>query len=308
MTNEKPQSKVRKLLGVCVNIITYVFFALCVFALVTSVTAKKSPDGATTVLGMQMRVVVSNSMEKCDETDVSAYKIKDIPIKSMVFIETVPADAAEAEAWYSELQVGDVLTFRYVYIQQETITHRITSIAPKEGGGYIIQLAGDNKASDVDTLAQTIDTSLTDSPDYVIGKVVATNYPLGLLTTAVKSPVGIICIVIIPSLIIMIFEIFRMVNVLSEGKRRAEQEKQAARDAELEEMRRQLEALQQQQAQAAEKAAAEEENAAKDAEAAAETSSEEPAESTEEPSSAAEEAQEETSEPSDSAEENQKEA
>ncbi len=307
MTNEKPQSKVRKLLGVCVNIITYVFFALCVFALVTSVTAKKSPDGATTVLGMQMRVVVSNSMEKCDETDVSAYKIKDIPIKSMVFIETVPTDAAEAEAWYSELQVGDVLTFRYVYIQQETITHRITNIAPKEGGGYIIQLAGDNKASDVDTLAQTIDTSLVDSPDYVIGKVVATSYPLGLLTTAVKSPVGIICIVIIPSLIIMIFEIIRMVNVLSEGKRRAEQERQAARDAELEEMRRQLEALQQ-QAQAAEKAAAEAENAAaEEAKPDAETSPEEPAESTEE-APAAEVAQEEIPTPSDSAEEEKKEA
>ncbi len=247
MSNDKPQTKTKKVLGIILNILTYLFFAICIFALVLSVTAKRDADGAVSLWGKQMRVVVSDSMAKSDQTDVSGYEIKDIPIRSLLFIDLVPEDEAEAEKWYAGLKAGDVLTFRYVYVQQETITHRITEITKKETGGYIIELEGDNKASDANTLSQTIDTSLTDSPNYVIGKVTGQSYPLGLLTTALKSPVGIICIVIIPCVIIAIFEIFRLVNALTENRRKKEREEQEKRNAEFEEMKRQLELLQQQQ-------------------------------------------------------------
>lgn len=246
MSTEKPQSKARKVINIVLNILTYLFFAICLIALVMSVMAKRDIDGAVNLWGKQMRVVISDSMAECPETDVSGYEIKDIPIRSMIFIDLIPEDAAEAEAWYADLKVGDVLTFRYVYVQQETITHRITSITPKESGGYIIELEGDNKASESSTLSQTIDTSLEDSPNYIIGKVTGQNYLLGLLTTAVKSPVGIVCIVIIPCVIIAIFEIFRLVNALTENRRKKEREEQEKRDAEFEEMKRQLELLQKQ--------------------------------------------------------------
>ncbi len=247
MSNDKPKTKAQKVIGIILNVLTYLFFAICLIALVLSVTAKRDVDGAVNLWGKQMRVVISDSMGKCDQTDVSGYEIKDIPIKSMIFIDLVPEDEGEAAEWYASLKVGDVLTFRYVYVQQETITHRITEITKKETGGYIIQLEGDNKASDANTLSQTIDTSLTDSPNYVIGKVTGQSYAIGLLTTAVKSPVGIVCIVIIPCVIIAIFEIFRLVNALTENRRKKEREEQEKRDAEFEEMKRQLELLQQQQ-------------------------------------------------------------
>ncbi len=249
MTNEetKPKSKPKKILDITLNVITYLFFALCLVALVLSVAAKRDADGAVSLWGKQMRVVVSDSMAENADTDVSSYEIKDIPIRSMIFIDLVPEDAAEAEAWYADLKVGDVLTFRYVYVKQETITHRITEIEPKETGGYIITLEGDNKASDSNTLTQTIDTSLEDSPNYILGKVTGQNYLLGLLVTAVKSPIGIVCIVIIPCLIIAVFEIFRLVGALTENRRKKEREEQKKRDEEFEEMKRQLELLQQQQ-------------------------------------------------------------
>ncbi len=249
MSNDKPKTKAQKVIGTILNVLTYLFFAICLIALVLSVTAKRDVDGAVNLWGKQMRVVVSDSMGKCDQTDVSGYEIKDIPIKSMIFIDLIPEDEGEAAEWYADLKVGDVLTFRYAYVQQETITHRITEITPKETGGYIIKLEGDNKASDANTLSQTIDTSLTDSPNYVIGKVTGQSYAIGLLTTAVKSPVGIVCIVIIPCAIIAIFEIFRLVNALTENRRKKERDEQKKRDAEFEEMKRQLEFLQQQQAQ-----------------------------------------------------------
>ncbi len=247
MSNDKPKTRAQKIIGIILNVLTYLFFAICVIALVLSITAKRDADGAVSLWGKQVRVVISDSMAKCDQTDVSGYEIKDIPIKSMLFIDLVPEDEAKAAEWYADLKVGDVLTFRYVYVQQETITHRITEITKKETGGYIIELEGDNKASDADTLSQTIDTSLTDSPNYIIGKVTGQSYAAGLLLTALKSPIGIVCIVIIPCVIIAIFEIFRLVNALTENRRQKEREEQEKRDAEFEEMKRQLELLQQQQ-------------------------------------------------------------
>lgn len=249
MSDEKPKTKGKKAVGIFLDILTYAFFAVCIAALFLSVTAKKDSDGAVNLWGRQLRVVVSDSMAKCDETDVSGYDIKDIPIRSMLLIELVPENEAEADKWYAGLKVGDVLTFRYVYVRQETITHRITEITPKKTGGYIIKLEGDNKASDADTLTQTIDTSLTDSPNYVIGKVTGQNYAVGLFITALKSPVGIVCIVIIPCIIIAVFEIIRLVNALTENRKKREREEQKKRDEEFDEMKRQLELLQRQTSQ-----------------------------------------------------------
>ena len=170
------------------------------------------------MFGHELRLVVSESMEKSEETDVSGYKIKDIPLHSLIFIETVPEDEAEAQEWYGNLKVGDVLTFRYVYTTQETITHRIVSIEPNDGGGYTISLQGDNKGTADGVLTQVIDTSATDSLNYVIGKVTGKSVALGYVITAVQSPWGIIFIVIVPCLIIIVFEIIRIMCIFSQKK------------------------------------------------------------------------------------------
>ncbi len=240
-TCAKSTSKAKKIANTVINILMYMFFAVCIFALILSMVSKKDADGAMSLFGMQARIVISDSMAKHELTDVSDYKIKDIPIKSMIFIELVPEDPEEAEKWYSELKRGDVLTFRYFYVTQETITHRIVEDPVKnENGGYTILLEGDNKASDIDTLAQTIDTSLDDSPNYVIGKVTGQSRLLGLLISAVKSPVGIILIVMVPCIVIAIFEIIRIVGVIGDGKRRKADAEAAAKEAELLELRRKL--------------------------------------------------------------------
>lgn len=241
--------KLKKALKIAGDVLLYVIIALALFVMIISITSKKDSDGTATVFGKQLRFVQSDSMAECDLTDVSGYKIKSIPIRSCIFIEVVPeGEKAQAE-WYANLKVGDVLTFKYVYTKQETITHRITSIEKNENGGYTITLEGDNKNSDSNLLTQTIDTSQTTSPNYVIGKVTGQNYLLGLLVYAFKTPVGIVCIVIIPCLIIIAFEIMRLIKVFGKEKKekmKAEQEKQAN---EIEELKRQLAALQQNQEQ-----------------------------------------------------------
>lgn len=226
------------------DVLLYLFMVICLVTLVLSIVSKKDGDGAATVLGYQIRFVQSPSMEACEQTDVSGYKIKDIPTKSMVFVEVMPEDPIEAAAWYDELAVGDVLTFKYVYTTQETITHRIVSIEKNENGGYTIELQGDNKGENADVMTQTIDTTQVNSPNYVIGKVVGVSVPLGLLVYLLKSPVGIVCIIMIPCIIIIVLEILRIVSVVGADRRKKQQAIKEKQQSEIEELKKQLELLQ----------------------------------------------------------------
>ena len=239
----------KKILNIVGNVLLYLFIGICIFGVVLTITSKKDADGTATIFGRQMRVVVSASMEKCDATDVSGFEIKDIPLGSMVFIEVVPEDEAEAKKWYSELKVGDVLTFKYVYTRQETITHRITNIVENENGGYTITLLGDNRDDEMGGIAQTIDTSKTDSPDYVIGKVTGQSKALGFFISTLKSPVGIVFIVIIPALIIMILEIFKIDKIVNSDKKKNEEEEKEEQLSEIERLRRELAELKAQENQ-----------------------------------------------------------
>ncbi len=236
----KKTQTIKKVGKIAANILLYIFIAVCLFSVIMTISSKKDGDGTATIFGIQIRSVLSPSMEKCDATDVSGYEIKDIPTGSLVFIDVVPEDPDEAEKWYADLKIGDVLTFKYVYVKQETITHRITGIRQNPNGGYTIRLEGDNKNSDSETLTQTIDTSEKNSPNYVIGKVTGQSYFLGTLVNALKSPVGLIFIVIIPSLIIVILEILRIVKLLGADKRKKDEEEWANQQRELDELRRRL--------------------------------------------------------------------
>lgn len=246
MMKNNDETKVKKrnrVFSVIINVLLYSFLALCVFLLVIAISSKKDSDGAATVFGRQIRLIRSDSMTESESTDVSEFEIKDLPIKTLIFIETVPEKAEEKEDWYAELEVGDVLTFRYVYVSQETITHRIISIAEKETGGYIIELQGDNAASGTHAGVQTIDTSETESPNYVIGKVTGSSRLLGLLVYALKTPVGICCIVIVPCVIVIGIELVRIFSVINEEKRKKVKEETAKKQDEIDELKQQLAAL-----------------------------------------------------------------
>ena len=190
---------IKKVLKVVGNIITYFFFILCIVLLVILIVAKKDSDNAVNIFNHQLRIVVSDSMAKNAQTDVSQYKIKDLKIKTMILIE-------------------NVLTFKYVYIRQETITHRISNIVEK-GDGYIITLEGDNKADNAQNIKQVIDTTDTNSPNYIIGKVVYQNYLIGLMLYTIKQPIGITLIIIVPCAIIIILQIIKIINALNSQKK-----------------------------------------------------------------------------------------
>ena len=250
----------KKALKIAGDVLLYAVVIIALAGVILTIFSKKDADGAVTVFGKQMRYVLTASMEKCEETydEIKDYDIKDIPMNSMVFIETVPEDETAAKAWYDALEIGDVLTFRFVYVRQETITHRLVGKEPNADGGYTLYLQGDNRSDGSDTTIQKINTADEDSYNYVIGKVVGTNYLFGLFVATLKHPAGLVCLVILPAFAIMFFEIFKVYRLISADRRKKDSEEKKKQQNELDELRRRLAELESAGAKAeAEKADAE---------------------------------------------------
>lgn len=224
--------KLKKTVKFLSNILFYLILAISLFVLVLVISIKKNSEDAATVFGYQLRIVQSSSMEKHESVDTSHFDIKDIKVKSVVFIKVAPSDDQELNEWYKTIEVGDVLTFKYVYTKQETITHRVIEIQEK-GSGYLITLEGDNKAGDLNTLTQVIDTTVIENPNYIIGKVVGQSYLLGLFLYTLRNPIGIILIIIVPCLIIIILQIIKIVSVLHKDKKEKEHSDIIAKQEEL---------------------------------------------------------------------------
>lgn len=144
------------------------------------------------IFGFGAKIVLSSSMEKNPNVSVDQYRIKEIPVGSLILFEYVPAGSAQE--WYGALQEGDVLVFVYRAIEGRiTIVHRIKYI--EEGiNGFRITLAGDNS----DNLStQTIDTADKESGNRIIGKVVYSSYLLGTILCAIGDPIFAIAILFI---------------------------------------------------------------------------------------------------------------
>ena len=234
------KAKLKRLRDIIVNVVLYTFLAVCIFSVFFTVFSRKESDGAAEIFGYQLRIVTSDSMAKCEYTDTSDFEIKDIPIRSMVFVQAVPKNSDEAYEWYQDLEEGDVLTFRFAYTTQVTITHRIVSIEENDEGGFTIQLAGDNKNSETGQLYQEINTARENSVNYVIGKVTGQSYFLGLIMSFLMQPVGILLAITAPCTVIILIEALKIAKIFMADKKKWRQEEEAKKEKELEELRRRV--------------------------------------------------------------------
>lgn len=225
---------IKKIFKITSDILLYCFIFLGLFTIIITLSSKKDIDGATNIFNYQLRLVITDSMAKCSETNVSKYKIKSIPKNSLVLIKKIEDND------YKKIKEGDVLTFRYLYTEQVTITHRVKSIVEKETGGYIIELVGDNKTGESELLVQTIDTSIEESPNYIIGEVVYTSIIIGFILNMLKSSLGIVFIIIIPSFIIILLEVIKIINVTVIENRKLAERKANEKEQEILELKKKL--------------------------------------------------------------------
>ena len=253
---KKPKTVLQKILDVALTVIVVIVVIIAVFVLFVTITSKKSPDGAADIFGYQMRTILTGSMEKCkhedpseecDHVDVSKYEIGHLPVDTMIFIELVPEDKDEANEWYKNLKVGDVLTFQYTGMG--VVTHRIIEIEPNSTGGYEIDLMGDTRGDAGTAGVQTIITNNADSANRVIGKVVGQSVFLGKAVTIIRKPVGAIFVILVPCLLIVIVEVVKIIVILTEdkrAKRKAQNEERKALEEKTETAREDIEELKKQ--------------------------------------------------------------
>ncbi len=241
MEENKEEKKGKKALKITGNIIFYTFFTL-IFGLACLSITSRITNGR--VGDSQYLVVISSSM---DGDKKNEYEIQSIPVKSLIKVDLVKS--GKEDEFYSSLKKGDVLTFNYIPLDNNTITHRIISDPTKlDDGTYVFKLKGD--AVDGENEIQTLYSDGRNGE--ILGKVTFVSLPLGQIYFFMSSKVGTLVLVILPSSAICIFEIAKIIYLVSENNRKKKElaysEEKATKakeienkDKEIEELKRQLE-------------------------------------------------------------------
>lgn len=181
-----------------VNVLAAVVIALALVVLLRTVF---TPSGEVPSLGSYsfMRML-TGSMEPA------------IPVHSFIVTEEVDP---------SSLQVGDIITFRATESSMEGAlnTHRITSVY-EENGQLMFHTKGD---------ANAVEDAAPVAAVNVVGRVVFVSAALGTVVSLFSNPLVFFPFIILPLVVLMVFEIAKLVKSTKEVAR-AEEEK-ALREA-----------------------------------------------------------------------------
>jgi hypothetical protein len=227
------EKKPRKGWTIAKNVLFYTvisfFLAVAVFGIVNRV------NGGTLTFGNdEVRIVLTGSMEKptypdtaegkaeeqADEAKIATYPIGHIKTGSAVVIYKTPTDAAAAQKFYSELAVGDVITFNHAETinggtQTVLISHRIIGKSQDPSTQiYTFITKGDaNGAAD--------SNPPNSDPEYheIVGKVTKVSYGWGSFLTFLTGKWGILTFVIIPCVLVAGYEIGKIITMLAADRK-----------------------------------------------------------------------------------------
>ena len=107
------------------------------------------------------------------------------------------------------LDIGDIITFSSndIYFNGLTVTHRIVGKKLDVDGNYIYRTKGDNNSLE--------DTALVDL-DNIYGKVVLRLPKIGYVQGFVSTPLGFVLSIIIPVLIVVYYEAWRIYKTIKQ--------------------------------------------------------------------------------------------
>ncbi|MCR5506172.1 MAG: hypothetical protein K6F07_04170 [Bacilli bacterium] len=250
------------------NAFYYVFMGalltLDVFLIIGRVNSSK--NGVSNFFGTQLYTVLTGSMEGSDEfyAEHPEFEIKKMPISSAVFVKNAPQPilGGEDEAtkikkqqaltnYYTNVKVGDVMTFVFQSNKNYIVTHRVIEI--KENSGvFTITLRGDNPSGDQKVTKNSPTQTVTSDSGLVIGKVTGINVGLGkFIVNYLQNGVAFGCTVLIPAGLILIYEVIKIVLIFMDERKekllKEHKEASDAKDLELEELRKKVAALEKQQ-------------------------------------------------------------
>lgn len=189
------------------NILFYVVLGLILLFAAFSIYGRL--NGGTLRFGDdEIRVVLTGSMDG----EPTSYRIPKIKTGSAVVIKDVPKNDSDANAFYEQLAVGDVLTF-VDYLPNGShvlVTHRIVAIDDLGNQvGYLYTLKGD---------ADSGIQSVSSTEGLIIGQVTSVSYPWGVFFTFLNGKWGLLTLVILPACGVCCYEVSKIIKLVRNEK------------------------------------------------------------------------------------------
>ncbi|SDO66351.1 signal peptidase, endoplasmic reticulum-type [Paenibacillus sp. yr247] len=174
--------KIRKVLSMFISFIMAAVLLITICAVVYSKVSGKTPE----LMGYKAMVVLSGSMEPSIGTG------------SVLFVKQVKDPSA--------LQSGDVITYRSVENPDMLITHRIKEVQKFNDNVQYITKGDANNVEDPKPIPA----------GYIIGQYAGFNIPyFGYVSDFVKSKAGIIILLIVPGVILILWQVIGMWKLIS---------------------------------------------------------------------------------------------
>lgn len=241
-TNKKSPAKVA---GIVLNIVLWLFVALCVAVTVVAFSASGNANGIPVVGGRCFLNVQSGSMDAQKPAEVASDKPDGFPTGAMIVGDYIAENGDALDA----LEVGDIVTFRWDidgngrHEPGEYNTHRIVSVERDAAGALVrVRTQGDNPTYS-HGLTETVDRSA------ILARYTGTKFPgIGTVLTFLSTQLGFGLCILLPMFLFFVYEAVcfarAVIQVRNTGKKviTAEDEARIRQAAVEEYLRRQKEA------------------------------------------------------------------
>ena len=208
------ESKTKQVLNIVLKVATWILVAFTVFMMIfTVVTVTTVNKNDRSIFGIRFYIVQTDSMSPSENN-------KDLDVHfnagDIILIKSVKNKAA--------LKEGDIIAFLSMneVSYGETVTHMIREVKKTDDGkviGYVTY--GTNTGTNDETLVE---------PDYVIGQYSGKLPGVGRFFAFVKSTPGYIICVLVPFLLLILYNGVNVIRLFRRYKREQMEEMQAERD------------------------------------------------------------------------------
>lgn len=190
---KKDTKKIKKVVGIVLNVLLWVFLAFAVSVTVLVLASSKSEDQIANINGNSIISIQSGSMEPTINTG------------DMIIIHLLTADEKK------QCKVGQIITF-YADLngdnQDELNTHRIVAI--NENGSYVTK--GDNKETNpVNDKNPVYSTKVIGVFDEENGTRIA---HVGTFLSFLQSSTGFMVCIVVPLILFFLYELYCFIMVL----------------------------------------------------------------------------------------------
>lgn len=215
----------KKVFSIAMRVLAWILVALAVAMMVFTVVSVNTFDkNDADIFGFKFYIVKTDSMSKSEK---NAHLDVHFNAGDLIIVKT-PKDLNEAKTYVA----GDVISFMSQDKESfgETITHMIREVKKDANGkleGYVTY--GTNTGTDDETLV---------TPEYVLGKYQGQLPGVGLFFQFLKSVPGYIICILIPFMLLIIYQGVNCIRLFRRYKKEQMAEMQAERDK-IEEERQQ---------------------------------------------------------------------